>query len=65
MSGVFVVLMSISEETIVGYKYKVIHWTSLDDLEGGGQTILIIVVLFHLEIHAVVKTNRYNSPIRE
>ena len=32
------------------------HWTSLDDLEGGDQTILSIVLLLSL--------NRHNSPIR-
>lgn len=35
------------------------HWASLDDLEGGDETILIIVVLCSLETHAVVKASRY------
>ena len=34
-------------------------------MEGGGKTILIIVVLFSVETHAIVKSNRYNSPIRK
>ena len=63
LCGVFIVLTSVSNQVIVGYKCGVMHWTSLYDLKGGDETVFN-VVLFSLEIHAVVKPNRYNSPIR-